>query len=958
MKTKVILLVLLLMTLPIVANAQYYSGKVGETISLPKPSTPAGYNGILESTYSTDSKYLSVYSGTSSVKILSYFSGAEAVRCDFTCYREVYSAGRLYYYFGTSTAYYYIKCSSSAPGLVLSASPSGGQVGTGSTVKLSVTYNGSDISGCDIYYTLNGSTPTKNSKSYKSGITIDSNCTLKAIAYKDGYKTSEVLTEKYTVVDITLTADPAGGNVTKGTVVHLYSNKSNASIRYTLNGSPPTLGDPIYKDSEGIVINQSCTLKATAKINGANNSIISTPVMEWKYTISSPKLTLTATPSSCNVSKGTIVKLAAKSNGTTVSADIYYTLNGTTPTKSSTKYTSSGITINSDYTLKAIAYKSGYETSNVLTSSYTIKEDVVITAKSYSRAYGDANPTFEYLVSGGTIASGEPIIICSATETSPVGTYDIVVSKGTVSNDNVKLEKGTLTITPAQLTVRVGNYTRQEGEDNPTFTLTYEGFKNGEDESVLTQKPTVTTTATKDSAPGDYPITVSGGTVKNYTFSYVDGKMTVTEKKDEITLTANSYTRVYGDVNPVFEYSVSGGSITSGEPAITCSATATSPVSTYDIVISKGTIANSNVKFEKGTLTVTKAPVKIIADDKQIKQGEPLPEFTATYSGFKNYETESVLTPKPVFTCYATHSSAPGLYEISVSNAEATNYSFTYKSGTLTILPNITSDEITVSMSSGGSLSAEIGSSAWKTIRCLTVSGQINGTDIRFIRKMLQEGKLEELNLHDAKIVSGGDSYDIYGLSKTSEDVIGESMFYNCYNLRKIELPATTRRIEGYAFFGCSRLKQIELPETCVTVGEYAIAFCDSLSSMSLPAGLVRIGESAFTYCTSLSTIYSAIEKMSDVVSDDYYFSPFDGISDGCLWHVPAGTKNKYTSLSWWDRSWGVVDDLESSASVIENVFTDQAKCEEWYTLRGMKLDSKQTIPGIYIYKGKKIVIR
>ena len=135
----------------------------------------------------------------------------------------------------------------------------------------------------------------------------------------------------------------------------------------------------------------------------------------------------------------------------------------------------------------------------------------------------------------------------------------------------------------------------------------------------------------------------------------------------------------------------------------------------------------------------------------------------------------------PVFTCTATQNSAQGLYEISVSNAEATNYSFTYKGGTLTILPNITSDEVTVSTFSAGSLSTELGSSAWKTIRNLTVSGQINGTDIRLIRKMLQEGKLEELNLHDAKIVSGGDSYDIYGLSKTSEDVI-------CSRSRKQEI--------------------------------------------------------------------------------------------------------------------------------------------------------------------------
>lgn len=799
MKTKIAALTIALMTV-CATYAQYYSGKVGETISLPKPSTPAGYNGILESTYSSNSKYLSVYSGTSSVKILSYFTGSETVRCDYTCYKEVYSAGRLYYYYGTFSSNFYIKCSSSAPALQLSASPDGGQIGIGQTIKLSVTYNGSDISGCDIYYTLNGSTPSKNSTRYNSGITIDGDCTLKAIAYKDGYKTSDVLTVKYTVVDITLTADPAGGNVTKGTVVHLYSNKSNASIRYTLNGSTPTLGDPIYKPTEGIVINQSCTLKATAKINGKNNSIISTPVMEWKYTISSGKLVLSATPSGGQVSKGSVVKLTTKAEGSSISADIYYTLNGTTPSKSSTKYSSSGISINSDCTLKAIAYKSGYETSNILTSNYTIK--------------------------------------------------------------------------------------------------------------------------------------------------------------NEVTLTANSYTRVYGDDNPTFGYTVSGGTITSGEPTITCSATKESPVGTYDIVISKGTVSNSNVKLVKGTLTIIKAPLLIKADDMQVKQGETLPDFTATYSGFRNNEGEEVLSIKPQYACEANENSAPGTYKIGVSGAEAKNYVIEYVSGTLTILSAVTKDEMTISTTTAGSLSTEIGNSMWKTIRSLTISGQVNGTDIRLIRKMLKEGKLEELDLLDAKIVSGGDYYDFYGLSKTSENTIGESMFYDCQNLKKIILPSSTQRIEGYAFFGCSGLKQIELPEACVTIGDYAIAFCDSLTSVTIPAGIMRIGEYAFTYCTSLSTIYSGIDNMNDMVSSDYYFSPFDGIADDCLWHVPEGTKSKYISLAWWNRSWGIIDDINSSISSIEKVTVTQSGNDVWYTLRGMMIDGKPTFPGIYIYKGRKVVIR
>ena len=955
MKTKIAALIIALMTV-CATYAQYYSGKVGETISLPNPSTPAGYNGILESTYSSDSKYLSVYSGTSSVKILSYFTGSETVRCDYTCYREVYSAGRLYYYYGTFSSNFYIKCSSSAPALQLSASPDGGQIGIGQTIKLSVTYNGSDISGCDIYYTLNGSTPSKSSTRYNSGITIDGDCTLKAIAYKDGYKTSDVLTVKYTVVDITLTADPAGGYVTKGTVVHLYSNKSNASIRYTLNGSTPTLGDPIYKPTEGIVINQSCTLKATAKINGKNNSIISTPVMEWKYTISSGKLVLTATPSGGQVSKGSVVKLATKAEGTTVSADIYYTLNGTTPSKSSTKYSSSGISINSDCTLKAIAYKSGYETSNIITSNYTIKDDVTLTANSYTRVYGDDNPAFEYTVSGGTITSGEPTITCSATKESPVGTYDIVINKGSVSNNNVKYEKGTLTITKAPLTIKADDKQVKQGETLPEFTATYSGFKNNETESVLARKPVFTCIATESSAPGNYEIVVSNADAENYSISYEKGTLTITDA-DLIILTAKSYSRVYGETNPELDYTVNGG-VLQGTPDIACAVTKTSDVGTYDIIISRGSISNPNVQFVNGKLTVTAAPLTVSVGTYTMRQGDPMPQFAATYSGFRNNEAEEVLSVKPQFACEANENSAPGTYKINVSGAEAKNYAIEYVSGTLTILSAVTTDEMTVSTTTAGSLSTKIGNSMWKTIRSLTISGQVNGTDIRLIRKMLKEGKLEELNLRDAKIVSGGDSYDIYGLSKTSENAIGESMFYDCRNLKKIILPSSTQRIESYAFFGCSGLKQIELPATCVTVGDYAIAFCDSLTSVTIPAGIMRIGESAFTYCTSLSTIYSEIDNMNDIVSSDYFFSPFDGIADDCLWHVPAGTKNAYTSLSWWGRSWGIIDDLNSSASAIEKVTANRSEKDVWYTLRGMKINGVPTIPGIYIHNGKKVVIR
>lgn len=159
------------------------------------------------------------------------------------------------------------------------------------------------------------------------------------------------------------------------------------------------------------------------------------------------------------------------------------------------------------------------------------EQKVTVTAMDYTREYGDANPNYMFTSSGATL-NGTPEITCSATRTSPVGTYPIKISKGSISNNNVTYVDGTLTITEAPLTITAKSYTREEGTDNPTLEATYNGFKNGESQSVLTQKPKITTNATSSSAPGVYDIIVSDADAQNYTISYVWGTLTITEKKE------------------------------------------------------------------------------------------------------------------------------------------------------------------------------------------------------------------------------------------------------------------------------------------------------------------------------------------------------------------------------------------------------------------------------------------
>ena len=316
------------------------------------------------------------------------------------------------------------------------------------------------------------------------------------------------------------------------------------------------------------------------------------------------------------------------------------------------------------------------------TLTITQADEVVVAAYSFVRLYGDANPTFGYYSFGASLI-GTPSITCEATATSPVGEYDIVPSKGTITNYNVTYVNGELMILQAPLTITAKSYTIKQGEAMPTFEVEYRGFKNDETKAVLATQPTISCSATSASAPGTYDIVVSGADATNYDITYVKGTLTITQA-DPVTITAKSYTIQYGDELPTFEFTSEGATL-EGKPAITCEATTTSAVGTYPIVITKGSVTNYNTTFVSGTLTITKAPLTITAKSCTIKQGEALPTFEATYEGFKNTETSQVLTKQPAITTTATSSSEPGEYDITISGAEAQNYDISYVAGKLTI---------------------------------------------------------------------------------------------------------------------------------------------------------------------------------------------------------------------------------------------------------------------------------
>src|SRR5439155_15574584 len=109
------------------------------------------------------------------------------------------------------------------------------------------------------------------------------------------------------------------------------------------------------------------------------------------------------------------------------------------------------------------------------------------------------------------------------------------VTNGTVSaaNYSVAFVDGTLTVTRATLTVTADNKSKAYGDTNPPLTASYTGFVNGENTSVLSGAPSLSTGATTNSsvAGSPYTITATSGTLSaaNYSFAFVNGSLTVTK---------------------------------------------------------------------------------------------------------------------------------------------------------------------------------------------------------------------------------------------------------------------------------------------------------------------------------------------------------------------------------------------------------------------------------------------
>ncbi|MCW2479858.1 hypothetical protein J5224_12130 [Candidatus Symbiopectobacterium sp. NZEC135] len=412
------------------------------------------------------------------------------------------------------------------------------------------------------------------------------------------------------------------------------------------------------------------------------------------YTISYNNGTLTVTPAALTISADNASKIygntanlgystAGLVNGDTVDGlTLTSAGNATSATVGSYGITASNATGTAlgNYT---ISYNNG--TLTVTPAALTISAD------NASKIYGNSanlGYTTEGLVNDDTV-NGLTLTSAGNAATANVGSYGITASNATgtgLDNYTISYNNGTLTVTPAALSISAENASKIYG-NSANLGYSTVGLVNGDAVSGLT----LTSAGNAATANvGSYGITASSATgagLGNYTISYNNGTLTVTPAA--LTISADNASKIYGNTASL-GYSTAGlvnGDTVDGVTLTSAGNTASANVGSYGITASNATgsaLGNYTISYHNGALTVTPAALTISADNASKLYGQ-----TATLgyqaTGLLNGDTVESVT---VSSSGADRSAAVGEYAVVAENAlgdRLANYNITYVDGALTV---------------------------------------------------------------------------------------------------------------------------------------------------------------------------------------------------------------------------------------------------------------------------------
>jgi hypothetical protein len=259
--------------------------------------------------------------------------------------------------------------------------PAGGNYTEGKLVSMSTE---TELITGDVLitYTLNGDDPTRMSQQYTDPVLINSDTTLKAMAFVpqwDSESDSNISISNYNITGVLPPPEVSpygGGSFVETVTVTLSSVETGAKIRYTLDGvtDPSRTSGILYSGS--ITITESSELRAMAYVEDweeDSDSVVEATYFTITGNVQTPVL---SPPQGVYGPDPVYLTITTATSG----AQIVYTDNNTEPQVNSegeilngNLYTGDFITINNPKFIRAIAFKTDWTTSLPTTGHYQMK---------------------------------------------------------------------------------------------------------------------------------------------------------------------------------------------------------------------------------------------------------------------------------------------------------------------------------------------------------------------------------------------------------------------------------------------------------------------------------------------------------------------------------------------------------------------------------------------------------
>ena len=464
------------------------------------------------------------------------------------------------------------------------------------TAATSFTYNGAsqslsyNVTGAvagDTGYSVSGTTSSKNAGTYTATLTKSST----------NYVLGTTTTINWSIGKAVLTITTSNSSMTYGSTVPTssfgYSSLSGLlgtdTANVITNGNSISVGSATHSTtatSTSVV----GTYPITTNVSGLLADNYSFASVNGTLTISKAVLTITTNVASMTYGSSlptfsyTPTGFVNSQTASVISGTVTYSTTATSTSPTTTTYAVTPVVSGLTATNYSFTPVNGTLTIN--------KAALTITTNNVSMTYGSSLPTFTYTPTGfvnsetASVVTGTVTYSTTATSTSPTtSTYAItpVVSGLSATNYSFTPANGTLTINKAVLTITVNNASITYGSAFPTLTYTITGFKGTDTASAISATVSYGVSGGPTYDAGSYSIvpTVTNFTATNYTFTTVNGTLTI----NQTTLTATG---------------INGSATFNGDPQ---SFTITGINGTYRTDIGSPTVTGTNANTYTTTIT-------------------------------------------------------------------------------------------------------------------------------------------------------------------------------------------------------------------------------------------------------------------------------------------------------------------------------------------------------------------